>query len=167
MASHRLRASLVYPRRATITRSTTRVDYRSLTLVVGLLALAAFAGVLYLSQAGVAAELHFELQGAEWKARELWLRNLGLRQEIADAERLATIDDRVARMGMVSATSPAKYVACVVPSSEPATAAGLEAAEGQSGPEPGSSAWRGFLHRLGLVRSSRPGQLVVLNAEHP
>lgn len=168
MASRRRTFSLAYPRRAGSTRSTTRVDYHSLVLVLGLLSLAAFAGVLYLSQASVAAQLHFRLEGAEWEAQDLRVRNVLRRQEIADSERLATIEERAAHLGMVSAAPSRTYLTCVVPQVQPAARPrSATVAQAQEDQQAGSSLWSRLAHRLGLARSPRAEQLVVLNAGHP
>lgn len=122
MASRRFATSLAYPRRVESTRGATRVDYHSLILVIGVLALAAFAGVLYLSQASVAAGLRYRLSDAEWEQRELWVSNLALRQAICSAGRLEAVEERASHLGMIDAPVMGPYVACVVPSSKPATA---------------------------------------------
>ncbi len=121
MAGRRLATSLASSRRVGSTRGATRVDYHSLVLVVGLLALAAFAGVLYLSQASVAAGLRYRLGEAEREQRELWVDNLALRQAICTAERLTTVEERSARLGLVDAPVMGPYLACTVPESAPAT----------------------------------------------
>lgn len=168
MASRRRAFSLVYPQRVGSTRSTTRVDYHSLVLALGLLSLAAFAGVLYLSQASVAAELRFRLEGSEWEAQDLRVRNMLLQQEIADAERLATIEERAVHLGMVSAAPGRTYLACVVPPVQPASrASSATVAQAQEDQQAGSSLWSRLAHGLGLARSPRAEQLVVLNAGHP
>jgi hypothetical protein len=153
MATHRRTLSLAYPRRAGSTRSTTRVDYHSLVLVLGLLSLAAFAGVLYLSQASVAAELRFRLDDAEWQTRDLRVRNMLLQQEIADSERLAAIEDRAARLRMASSPSSGKYVVCVVPQAQQAERQPFAVAvEPQQDRPETAGFWSGLAQRLGLAR---------------
>ncbi len=122
MASRRLAVPLAYPRRELGPRSVTRIDRHSLILVLGLLTLAAFAGVLYLSQASVAAELRFRLAYAQGEAQDLWQRNFALRQEIADRERLDAVEARASRLGMVDAPPGGQYIVCALPPAELALA---------------------------------------------
>jgi hypothetical protein len=127
------------------------VDYRSLVLLIGLLTLAAFAGVLYLSQASLAAELQYRLSDAEWQAEDLWERNLALRHEICSAARLATIEARAADLGLVDAPANAIYVACTL--SEAELPIGRPPVAPDRAPEArvAESSWQGLLSRLGLV----------------
>ncbi len=118
MASRRLAVPLAYRKREVGPRSVTRIDRHALILVLGLLTLAAFAGVLYLSQASVAAELRFRLADAEGEAQDLWQRNFALRQEIADRERLDAVEERASRLGMVDAPLGEQYIACALPPAE-------------------------------------------------
>ena len=118
MASHRSMA-LAYPRWGGNARGATRVDRHSLVLVVGFLALVALAGVLYLSQASVAAGMRYRLGDLQKEAQDLWEQNLILEREIADLERLATVEARAARLGMVDAPGTGPYVVCIVPQAEP------------------------------------------------
>ncbi len=164
MASRLARTRLAHPRRGGPARSATRVDYRSLILVLGFLSLAAFAGVLYLSQASVATELRFALGSAEEQTEDLYERNLALRQEIARASSLAGVEARAQRLGMVSAPLTGPYVACVVPNGDvpPARQPGLASAPGAS-PSADEGPWMGLLRLLGLARSPAPGEHVVFN----
>ncbi len=164
MASRLAKTRLTHPRRGGGVRGATRVDYRSLILVLGLLSLAAFAGVLYLSQASVATELRFALGSAEAQAEDLYERNLALRQEIARSGSLTGIEARAQRLGMVSGPLAGPYVACIVPYGDvaPARQPGLASMPGKAevvdeGP------WQGLLRLLGLVRSPGPVERVVLN----
>jgi len=168
MASRRLAVSLAYPRREVSARGATRLDLRSLILLVGLLALAAFAGVLYLSQASTAAALRYRLGEVEGEARDLTEQNLILRQEIADLGRLSTVEERAARLGMVDGPAPALYVACATPKGDLATAKGPaqpSAAGGNQGTD--RDLWQEIVSWVGLVPRPGPNQLAALNAEHP
>lgn len=138
-------ASFLYPRRTGAVRSATRVDYRSLLLIIGLLALLAFGGVLYLSQASAAAELRFRLGAAEQEAEDLLAQNLGLREEIARSQRLTTIEERVARLGMVSASVEGPFLVCVLPQREEPAPSAAVAPVGEAPSEGGRT---GFWARL-------------------
>jgi hypothetical protein len=148
MASRRLTTSLAYSRRVGSTRGATRVDYHSLVLIIGLLALAAFAGVLYLSQASVAAELRYGLAGAEEERQSLWEGNLALREAICSAERLDTVEAHATHLGMLDAPVTGPYVACVSPETDTATArrpsGSARVLEGQQS----SSPWQSLLSSL-------------------
>lgn len=167
MVSRRLTASLTYPRRVGSTRAATRVDYHSLGLIIGLLALAASAGVLYLLQASMAAELRYRLADAEWERRILWEGNLALQQQLSAAECLATVEHRAADLGMVNAPAQGAYVACVVPGPRPPAMrrpAGLAramAAEEQA-PNPLESLLAGLRERAG-----QPDGQTAMEAERP
>lgn len=152
MVSRRLTVPLAYPRREAGPRSVTRIDHRSLILVLGLLALAAFAGVLYLSQASVAAELRYRLVDTEAMAEDLWQRNLALRQNIADLCRLDAVEERALRLGMVDAPAGEPYIACTLPQTNTALAdqpAPVDAAS--SGGEIVASLWELLAGRLGWL----------------
>lgn len=167
MASRSLHASLAYPRRGGSVRSATRLDYRALILVVGLLALAAFAGVLYLSQASVVAELRFRLGDMERETEALFEQNLALQQEIADQTRLAAVEDRAKRLGMVDAPLAGPYLACEVPQTNVSRAQPPVAAREEARPQEPTNPWREFLRWLGLLPSPGPEQLVALGAGNP
>ncbi len=150
MATRRLAVPLAYPKRIAGPRSVTRIDRHSLILIVGLLALAAFAAVLYLSQASAAAELRFRLSGAEAEAQDLWQRNLALRLEIADLERLERVEERATRLGMVDAPSGEPYIACTLPSEGPAvTTRPAGAAEASLNGTREGGVWARVARRLG------------------
>ena len=155
MASRRLEASLAYPRRAVSTRGATRVDYHSLVLVIGLLALAAFAGVLYLSQASLAAELRYRLSAAEGQKQDLWERNLALREAISRSTRLASIEERANRLGMVDAPIAGSYVACAVPQAGTALARRAAGSASMIEDSGAGSPWQGLLSGL-RARSAQP-----------
>ncbi len=166
MASRRLTASLAYPRREVNARGATRIDQHSLILVIGLLVLAAFAGVLYLSQASVAAELRFGLVARQNEAQDLWEQNLALQRRIADAEHLAAIEARVARLGMVDAPATGPYIVCTVSQEGAQTARRSSVGSGSASVGPGYLDH--LLRGLGLARSpARPEQASELNAEQP
>ncbi len=161
MIARRHSASFAYPRRVGAVRSATRVDYRSLMLLVGLLALLAFAGVLYLSQASKVAELRFRLDAAEREAEGLWAQNLSLREEIARSQRLDTIEERVARLGMVSATVEGPYLVCVLPHRGEA---GVSAAPTPEAPAKSAPAglWGRLLSRFALAAKPASGELAAV-----
>jgi len=143
-----------------VARSATRVDRRTLLLIVGLLTLAALAGVLYLSQAGVAAELRYRLYAREDEARALWEQNLMLKRAIADADRLEVAEAQANRLGMVTAPAGGSYVAVAVPEAAPAVAA-RPASTGQAVGDVS------YLERLAAELGwDRLDQILVLNAEH-
>lgn len=149
MASRRLAVPLAYPKRAAGPRSVTRIDRHSLILVLGLLTLAAFAGVLYLSQASVAAELRFGLADAEEEAQDLWQRNFSLRQQIADRERLDAVEERASRLGMVDAPAGEPYIACALPPAELALTGRPAGPVEAAGAGAASSPWARIAYRLG------------------
>ncbi len=60
-----------YPRRTTWQPATTRIDGRVLGLILGLLLLAAAAGLLYLTQASAATETRFCLAEVEGEQADL------------------------------------------------------------------------------------------------
>jgi len=165
MASRRLVAQLAYPSRAAGPRSVTRIDRHSLVLILGLLTLVALAGVLYLSQASVAAELRYRLADAEGQTQHLWAQNLALKQEIADLGRLSAVEQRVARLGMVEAPSNGPYIACTVPQTGPALASPEAAGAPTAADEPAGSPWELVARSLGWI--SRPNELATARVEHP
>jgi hypothetical protein len=139
------------------------VDYHSLILIIGLLALAACAGVLYLSQASMAAELRYGLAGAGVEKQTLWEQNLALREAICSAERLDAVEAHAARLGMLDAPATGPYVACVAPGAGTATArrssGSARVLEGQQS----SSSWESLLSRL-RQRSSQPAGATAMDA---
>lgn len=153
MTTRRYAASLAYPRREASARGATRIDRHALILVIGLLTLVALAGVLYLSQASVAAEMRFGLGGLEQEAAILWQEILTQRREIADRTRLAAVEERAARLGMVEAAA-GPYVACTMPATTRVTARPpAERDEVARLEQPGGGSWGRLLSRLGLARS--------------
>jgi len=150
MASRRMTVSCAYPRREARARNATRIDRRSLILVVGLLTLTAFAGVLYLSQAGVAAELRYRLSVTEGEAQGVWENNLALQKEIADLGRLQSVEERAAHLGMIPAPSTAVYIAYTVPNAQLASTSRplAEAPSAMVQPAAGD-AWGQLAQRLG------------------
>ena len=166
MASRYRTVSFAYPRRASAVRSATRVDYRSLMLVIGLLALLAFAGVLYLSQASMAAALRFRLDGLEREAEDLWAQNLALREEIARCQRLSAIEERVGRLGMVSASLGGPYVVCALPERQAAPRAHSPRMESGAALRVSGSIWDRVLSWLRLG-GAPPGQLAAATAGRP
>ena len=163
MASRRLVAQLAYPSRVAGPRSVTRIDRHSLALILGLLALVALAGVLYLSQASVAAELRYRLADAEGETQRLWAQNLALRQEIADLGRLSAVEQRVARLGMVEAPISGPYIACTVPQPGPVLA--RPAADTPPAADQPGGLWGLVARSLGWV--SQPDQLAAARVERP
>ncbi|MCL6430319.1 MAG: hypothetical protein K6V36_05580 [Anaerolineae bacterium] len=160
MIARRHSASFAYPRRVGAVRSATRVDHRSLMLLAGLLALLAFAAVLYLSQASKVAELRFRLGAAEQEAEGLWVLNLSLREEIARSQRLDTIEERVAHLGMVSATVDGPYLVCVLPHrGEPGVSAAPAEAPAKSAP---AGLWGRLLSRFALAGKPASGELAAV-----
>ena len=166
MASRQSTVAFAYPRRGGTVRSATHIDRHSLALIIGLLALAAFAGVLYLSQASVAAELRFLLVDREREAQEIWEQNLTLRRDIADRDRMASIEERVARLGMVTAPPTEPHLVCAVPPFEPAALASTSGPASREQSEP-AGLWEEMMRRLGLARRAGPAHRIVLNAAHP
>jgi len=164
MASRRLVAQLTYPSRVAGPRSVTRIDRHSLVLILGLLTLVALAGVLYLSQASVAAELRYRLADAEDRTQRLWEQNLALRQEISDLGRLSAVEQRVTRLGMVEAPTSGPYIACVVPRPGPALAQPPAAGVSQEA-DASESLWELVARSLGWT--SRPDELAAARVEHP
>lgn len=164
MASRRLVAPFAYPRREVGPRSVTRIDRHSLILIIGLLTLAAFAGVLYLSQASVAAELRFRLADAGSKSQGLWERNLALRQEIADLKRLPAVEERASRLGMVDASAGDPYVVCAVPKARPALSRPVEP-QPQASVDAASSLWSLVARQMGW--QPRPEPLAAAQAVRP
>lgn len=128
-----------------------------------MLALAAFAGVLYLSQASMAAELRYRLAGAEGEKQALWEGNLALREAICSAERLDTVEAHAARLGMLDAPVTGPYVACVAPGTGTATvrrpSGSARVVEGQQQP---SSPWQSLLAGL-RQRAPQPAGAVALD----
>ncbi len=166
MASRRMAATLAYPRREVTTRNTTRVDHRSLILVIGLLTLAACAGVLYLSQASMAAELHFRLDQAQQARQALGEQNLAVRQQIADRGRLSAVEERAARLGMIDAPASGSFLACAASPAQPEATSPLTAAASPGSREADGGFLHNLLRRLGFARAPQPEQLIVLNAGH-
>ncbi len=165
MASRRLVAQFAYPTRAAGPRSVTRIDRHSLVLILGLLTLVALAGVLYLSQASVAAELRFRLADADRQTQRLWERNLALRQEIADLGRLSAVEERVARLGMVDAPASGPYIACTVPRPVLATAGSPAVGVSAGTAVPAEGLWE--LVARGLGWAARPDQLAAVTVGRP
>jgi len=166
MASRHLVAARAYPRREAGPRSVTRIDRHSLILVIGLLALVAFAGVLYLLQASVAAQLRYRLYESEWQARDIWGRNFALRQEIADLERLSAVEERAARLGMIDAPA-GPYIACTMPGTQFARSGQPAATQVQAGAEaaPTAGLWTLVAERLGWSRGA--GALASAMVQRP
>ncbi len=99
-----------YPRRAPWQPAATRLDLRLLGLAIGLLLLVAAAGMLYLSQASAIAELRYRLLDNERVQRELGEQIVELRVQVAMAQSLDNLENRVAGLGLVDA-SPTDPVA--------------------------------------------------------
>mgnify|MGYP005838586549 CR=1 FL=1 len=126
-----------YPRRMGRQQAATRVDGRLLGLIVGLLALAAAAGLLYLSQASAAAQLQYRLCAAEACQAELWQEIALLRCRIATADTYASLEARAARLRLVDAPSGGPYLVCDVSPAQatgPASEAGRAVAAQALGP---------------------------------
>lgn len=168
MAGRYLATSLAYPRRATGARNATRVDLHALILIVGLLALTAFAGVLYLSQASVAAELRYRLDCIEGESAELWERNVALQLRIADLEDLAVVESRANHLGMVNAPLGGPYMACTVPDARVFSTAGLAPAGANTvqGSSDGAGLLQRLAYRLKLVGGSPTG-IAALDSHLP
>jgi hypothetical protein len=167
MASRRLAVTVTYGnnRRVVTMRSATRVDLHALVLVIGLLALMAFAGVLYLSQASVAAELRYRLDGAAIEAADLWEQNVVLQQRIADMQRLAIVEKRAGHLGLVNAPADGPYMACTAvdtPTLDDTVARIPSDARGADG---SGGFWHVLSLRLGLTRSD--GKIAALNVLQP
>ena len=168
MASRRLAVTVTYAnnRRMIAVRSATRVNLHALVLVIGLLALMAFAGVLYLSQASVAAELRYRLDGAAVEAADLWEQNVALRQRIADMEGLAVVEKRAGRLGLVNAPAGGPYMACSPAAPLPSAGTAAPVLTDGRGLDAGQGFWQRLALRLGLARTDR-AQIAALNASQP
>jgi hypothetical protein len=166
MASRRYSAAVACPRWEVDPRAATRVNNHSMLLVVGFLALVAFACVLYLSQASTAAELRFRLGEREKEARVLWEQSLSLQRDIADAERLATIEGRAAKLGLVRAPASGPYVACDMPT-DTLVARDVARPVATKPAEPAESLWQQVARRLGLVHTTTAPQSALANAGRP
>ncbi|MGQ9681118.1 MAG: hypothetical protein ACUVX9_01125 [Anaerolineae bacterium] len=163
MASRRLAVTVTYGnnRRVVAMRSATRVDMHGLVLVIGLLALMAFAGVLYLSQASVAAELRYRLDAAAIEAADLWEQNIVLQQRIADMERLATVEKRAGHLGLVNAPAYGPYMACTAVDTPSLDNTVARIQDDARGADDGGGFWHGLALRLGLTRSD--GKIAAVN----
>ncbi len=170
MASRRLAISTTYPRPDLSMHGATRMDLRSLVLVIGLLALMASAGVLYLSQAGAAAALRYRLAEAERQAQDLSEESSILRQQIADNARLAAVEEHARRMGMVDGSTAGPYLACVAtePGSVSANVRGAASPQEAGGMRRVSNdLWHDLMRWLGFAQEPGEKQLVIQNAKRP
>ncbi len=165
MTTHRPAAPIAYPRRRVDPRSVTRLGRHSLILVVGVLTLAALAGVLYLSQASVAAELRFRLAETERQTHDVWGRNFALQQEIADLTRLDAVEERATRLGMVDAPASGSYVACTVPQETLVLSRPGAAVQARDDSAPAESVWERAAEWLGLA--GRYAGPVMVRLERP
>ncbi len=124
----------VHSRPTSWQRAATRIDRHVLGLVVGLLALLAMAGLLYLSQASMAAELRYVLREHQRDELKLHEALTALRCQIARGESITSLEERTGRLGLVDAPPGDPQVVCYVPA---AVAVGAPAgAQVPAGPRP-------------------------------
>ncbi len=135
-----------YSRRTSWKPAATRLDGRLLALAAVLLLLVTTAGLLYLSQASAAAQMRYRLLDSERQQDELQERIAVLRCQVAAGESLASLERRVARLGLADAPADAPIVVCYVPA--PPAPAVVTAPADQAAPGPGMG---GIGHLLSLL----------------
>lgn len=123
-----------YPRRTTWQPATTRIDGRVLGLIMGLLLLAAAAGLLYLTQASAATEARFRLAEVEAEQADLAEQISVLRCQVAASESFGALEKRAAGLGLVDAPPNDPVIVCVVPDGPSPSSAAQQGGQG-TGPD--------------------------------
>jgi len=136
----------MHSRPASLQRAATRIDARLFGLILGLLSLLALAALLYLSQAGAAAELRYAVRERERTAQRLQGRVAALRCEIAQGESITSLEARAQRLGLVDAPPGEHQVEYEAPA--PAVVASPLPAASSAQPEARPTPWEWLFSRL-------------------